>query len=373
MKKRLIAHIGTHKTGSTSIQKALYDARGALRQAGILFPSTDRGPRPSKHHSINTAAKSGLPEAKDAEYRALMDEFNASGAHTMIVSAEGFSAPTPDVAEFFARFLPDFDLEVVCYLRRQDQFVESLYNQVLRDPDNAERRSISEFWRDERISARLDYHTTLARWRDLPAKVIALDFAREVKQHGLLPSFLQATGLQALGPLPDKVANKSPDMNLVLTLRQLHLHGIDHNHKRLIRAARALDETGDFAFLKQTLGGRERTALLDTFADCNARLAADFGVRFSEDRPKEGTEPIDAPEPRYVMALIALLSLGKGKMEEDEDESPLTPEQLAEKEQMKQVRRQRRADKAERAERKKAGKAEKASPEQKAARKAARA
>ena len=313
MKKRLIAHIGTHKTGSTSIQKALYEARDQLRAAGILFPSTDRGPRPSKHHSLNVAARSGDEALKDAEYRALMDEFKASGAHTMIVSAEGFSAPTPEVAAYFARFAKDFEIEAVCYLRRQDLFVESLYNQVLRDPENAETRTIGEFWRDERIGARLDYHTTLSRWQAIPARIVALDFAREVKQHGLLPSFLKATGLEALGPLPDKVANKSPDMNLVLTLRQLHLMGIEHQHKRLIRAARALEESGQFKFLKQTLGSRDREALLQSFAASNAKLAADFGVRFADDRPSEGEEPIEAPEPRYLMSLLASMSQGRDK------------------------------------------------------------
>lgn len=352
MKKRLIAHIGTHKTGSTSIQKALYESRVQLLKAGVLFPSTDRGPRPSKHHSVSTAAKSRDPVVADDEYAALMEEFNASGASTMIVSAEGLSAPHPGVPDFFKRFLDDFDVEVVCYLRRQDLFVESLYNQVLRDPGAAEQRTIGEFWRDARISSRLNYHQTLSAWRDIPAKVLALDFAREVKQHGLVNSFLKAARLDGIDALPEKVANKSPDMNLVLMLRELHIQEIEHQHKRLIRAAKSLETAPNYHFLKYTLGSIDRAQLLQEFAGVNADLKRDFGVSFSTDLPAEGAEQIVRPEPSYVLSLIAAMSMKRDKQADAEEEVEMddeTREQAqAEKEKLKTIRLERRVVKSDR-------------------------
>ncbi len=354
MKKRLIAHIGTHKTGSTSIQKALYESRAQLRAAGILFPSTDRGPRPSKHHSVNTAAKGRDAALADAEYKALMDEFNASGCSTMIVSAEGLSAPNPAVPEFFKRFADDFDIEVICYLRRQDLFVESLYNQMLRDPEAGEQRTIGQFWRDERISARLNYHQTLINWRNIPAKVRALDFAREVKQHGLLNSFLQAAQLQGVGVLPEKMANKSPDMNLVLLLRDMHVAGIGHNHKRLIRAAKSLEEEAGYKLVKHTLGSVDRALLLQQFQGINADLRNDFGIDFATDMPAEPETALERPQPGYVLKLLAAMAVRRDKRDDDDAdaEAVLDPAQQAaadaEKQRMKEIRLQRRADKTER-------------------------
>jgi hypothetical protein len=352
MKKRLIAHIGTHKTGSTSIQKALYESRTQLRKAGVLFPSTDRGPRPSKHHSVSTAAKSRDPAVAEAEHAALMEEFQASGASTMIVSAEGFSAPNSGVPEFFKRFLGDFDIEVICYLRRQDLFVESLYNQVLRDPGAGERRTIGEFWRDARISARLNYHQTLCAWRDIPARVIALDFAREVKQHGLVNSFLKAARLDGLDTLPEKLANKSPDMNLVLMLRDLHIQEVEHQHKPLIRAAKSLETAPNYRFLKYTLGSIDRAQLLQEFAAVNADLKHDFGIDFSMDLPAEGHEQIIKPEPSYVLSLIAAMSMKRDKQvsEEKDVEMDEASRELAqaEKEKLKAIRLERRVVKSDR-------------------------
>jgi hypothetical protein len=352
MKKRLIAHIGTHKTGSTSIQKVLYESRSQLRKAGVLFPSTDRGPRPSKHHSVSTAAKSRDPAVADAEYKALMDEFEASGASTMIVSAEGLSAPHTGVPDFFKRFSADFDIEVICYLRRQDLFVESLYNQVLRDPGAGERRTIGAFWRDARISSRLNYHQTLCTWRDIPSRVTALDFSREVKQHGLVNSFLRAAQLEGLDTRPEKVANKSPDMNLVLMLRELHIQEVEHHHKRLIRAAKSLEEAPNYRFLKYTLGSIDRALLLQEFAGVNADLKRDFGIDFSTDMPAEGHEQIVKPEPSYVLSLIAAMSMKKDKQAEAEETEELDAEARelaqAEKDKLKAIRLERRVVKSDR-------------------------
>lgn len=54
---RLIIHVGTHKTGTTSIQAYLAANRDALAASGVLYPDATRfiGRHPEVHHNIATA------------------------------------------------------------------------------------------------------------------------------------------------------------------------------------------------------------------------------------------------------------------------------------------------------------------------------
>lgn len=321
MTPRLIVHIGTHKTGSACLQRALHEAREQLLAAGVYFPNDPRSLRRGRHQSLAQAARSSDSAQADAEFAKLLQGFEASGAHTLLLSAETLSLPQAGV-EFFQRFVrAGFTVEVVCYLRRQDVWVESLYNQALRAVDEPETRDISAFWHDERTLARMDYHSMLRTWQALPARVQALDFASEVAQHGLTGSFLRAIGQPELGPLPEKSRNPSADMNLLLTLRQMALQKIDHTAKRLVRAAKLLEEQADHTPLHHVLGAVERQALLATVADSNAALTADFGVSFDATLPTEGQEPVTQPSAAYVLALIAAISEKRDSDDEDEDNS----------------------------------------------------
>ena len=142
MKNKLIVHIGTHKTGTTSIQNTLEQNRALLAEWQVLYPRTDRDPWPDldKHCSVYAAAVNSSSVIKSREYDLLMKEFEGSGCHTMILSEEGLSEPKEEIIDFFSTFKEHFDIEIVCYLRRQDLFLESLYNQFVRERARREGR-----------------------------------------------------------------------------------------------------------------------------------------------------------------------------------------------------------------------------------------
>lgn len=313
MKKRIVVHIGTHKTGTTSIQRALYEQRADLSAAGILYPRTDRdrGDRLSlrKHGEMSAVARRGRPQAVERERTALIEEFEASGATTMIVSEEGLSGPNPNCAEFFKPLAETYALEVVCYLRRQDIFVESFFNQVVKRAERELSQDIIEYTNSERTRSRLDYHGILCWWRDLPAKVTALDFAAEVKRGSLMDSFTRAANIEAVR-LVDTQANTSPDMRVILAMMAMNKAGLDYNEKAVLRAGQRLAEKGALKPLKLLLGQRARAALLADCADSNARLAADFGVQFDSRLPEEDEAPVLGPDLDYLLNLLGSATLG---------------------------------------------------------------
>jgi hypothetical protein len=309
MKKRIVLHIGTHKTGTTSIQKALYLGREALAAAGVLYPTTDfdRGVRQKlrKQGEMSAVARRGRPRAVERERSALVSEFEASDAHTMIISEEGLSGPNPHCAEFFAPLAVDYQLDVVCYLRRQDLFVESFFNQIIKRAERSLGDNIIDYLNSERTRARLDYHAMLSRWQALPSRVTALDFSAEIRQGGLLKSFLRAAGVPGV-TLPEEQANTSPDMRVILAMMDMNRLQINFEDKRVLRAGNRA--SADLKPLKLLLGTQARRQLLQDCAASNARLAAEFGVSFDERLPDEPEGPVLSADPDYLLRLVGAMT-----------------------------------------------------------------
>jgi hypothetical protein len=311
---RLLLHIGTHKTGTSALQSAFDAAREELlQQHGILYPETRRPPWPDlpKHCSVYHAAASEDSAVQARERDALLTEFAASGAHTLLISEEGLSEPDGRVAQFFAPLAAQFDIEVLCLLRRQDLFIEALFNQFVREAARRESRPILTFARAPATKARLDYHAMLTRWSALPAKVHALDFdGSAVRGSGLMAAFESTLALPALG-LPDRRANPSPDMRLALLLNRMNRLRVSYELTPLLQATRALAQAG-LPAIRHLLGSDERRRLLAELEQSNLRLAADFDVEFSTDMPLHesacATEDLDAG---FTLQLLGGLSQGR--------------------------------------------------------------
>lgn len=304
---RLILHIGTHKTGTTAIQRALASQRAACLAQGVIYPPTDREPWPElpKHCSIFSAAARGDAAHAEAERQWLLSVFRASGAHTLLLSEEGLSEPQPRLAEFFAPLAAEFDIVVVCMLRRPDLFTESLYNQFVREAARREGRSILMFSRARGLRERLRYADILRRWQALPARVVALDFDATVKTQPLLPAFTAAAGIGPLAPVDDR-ANASADVRLIQLLARMNRQRLAYDLPRLMQAAAALEAEGRFARGKHMLGRRERMQLLDETAPEMERLARDFGVAFSTELPAgEGMPAMEDIDVAYALELLA--------------------------------------------------------------------
>jgi hypothetical protein len=313
MKPRLVVHIGTHKTGTASIQQALTSARARMRRdCGILFASTERGMAHTRHASVSRAAGS-LDSDADTEYRALMDDFARSGAKGMLITDEGLSTGQVRMANFFKRFTNDFDLHVICYLRRQDLFVEALHNSLMRSKSGRGVPPVADLWREPYMSRRLEYDRWLGTWANIATRLTVLDFKTAAANGGLIPSFLKAAELTALGGLRD------PNISETADVRMLHLLGLlsvgdDKTQIRAVsdglrRSARTLAGSGAFPMMKASLGRIERARLLASYAQNNERLEQKFGVRFDDELPTEGDEPVTQAPGDYVVGLLGDLTI----------------------------------------------------------------
>lgn len=143
----LFIHAGSHKTGTTAIQQALLAAAPELRLQGICWPVLG----PSRAHSrlVRAAHAWGLQGRLKANWLAGRIRWQARGMRATVLSSEKiyrigyefFEQTEQDTSANRARrvavlqrlrdlFSDDFEIRVLLYLRRVDEFAESMFKEL---------------------------------------------------------------------------------------------------------------------------------------------------------------------------------------------------------------------------------------------------
>ena len=143
---RLILHVGTHKTGTTSIQRVLHDHSQYLRTHGLYYPSSlrYRGARGHLQFS-HDVARDTEQARKNTQSFVQRIKKNVKAADAVLLSSEAFYRHvlgTADVAAMIqenyldgrqsyvdrlAVLFADFDIEVVIYCRDYGYFLSWLH------------------------------------------------------------------------------------------------------------------------------------------------------------------------------------------------------------------------------------------------------
>jgi hypothetical protein len=141
-KKRIIIHIGTHKTGSTTIQKGCCDNRAQLLVNGWLFPVT--GMYIFGQHNIAWEMASGIAQPWNwigewVSYRPvwggmdlLLAEIEVAEVETTILSSEDFDGLQTERIQLLREQLADFSVDIVVYLREQASLLQSAWAQFVK-------------------------------------------------------------------------------------------------------------------------------------------------------------------------------------------------------------------------------------------------
>ena len=91
---RLAIHVGPHKTGSTSVQRALTAARETLAAAGVWYPPSLAGAAwPEQHADAWLLLRDERLADFDAWLASCRDEAAKRGCNTLLLSSENFQVP----------------------------------------------------------------------------------------------------------------------------------------------------------------------------------------------------------------------------------------------------------------------------------------
>ncbi len=206
---RLILHIGTMKTGSSAIQRFFARNRAVLPAFGLHYPRATgpEGEVLSKHNDLVEALRSEAGGTPHLHYGPSADVVArylevARSRRVTLLSAEGLAALGPQAAQAFKGVGERFDLRVVVYLRRQDEWALSTYREHVMNPDIAEARPFAAWLASSEIRAQMNYDALLTAWMHVVGEG-AIRVLRYPQEMPVLPAFLKAADLpRSLMTLP---------------------------------------------------------------------------------------------------------------------------------------------------------------------------
>lgn len=209
--RTLFVHIGTHKTGTTSVQWYLNRHASKLKGYGTYVPKAGcPSPRSSGHHNIPWLL-AGDPRAKIAHggIDALLAELAEVDSPNAVVSSEEFHflADQPQaLAELDRRiFEAGWTPVYLLYLRAPGAYANSLYREFplqnihVRFADFlAGVLADGAYQPPGAVILRLDYDVLVAKWRAAAkGELRILDYEKAAGAGGIIPSFVRALGLPA--------------------------------------------------------------------------------------------------------------------------------------------------------------------------------
>ena len=123
---RFVLHIGPHKTGTTYIQKHLFEKRDLLRREGVLYPSTGVNIQFGHHALVDEIIRSG----DSPLLRKIVSE--SSEFDTTVLSSENFDRLDRDQVGRLHDILGKYAVRVIYYYRRFDDTLISSWQEEVR-------------------------------------------------------------------------------------------------------------------------------------------------------------------------------------------------------------------------------------------------
>ncbi|GAA3823507.1 hypothetical protein GCM10022403_066200 [Streptomyces coacervatus] len=248
-----LLHIGPHKTGTTSIQGALFAAKDQLPAHGVEFPGHTRHPMEAALAACARPAMMGDIAPTDRHWTTLLQQVHATGGRTSVVSSEFFADADAEDEETIGRIVEQLGgdrVHILVTLRPLAKIMPSQWQQYVQNGlrmgyeewlEHMLRKAPYEqpnpsFWRRHR------HDRLVERWAGAvgPERVTVV-VVEDRDRGGLMRTFEALLGLpeNLLQPVPD-TANRSLTLAETEMLRNLNKefrgNGLpDELYSRLVR------------------------------------------------------------------------------------------------------------------------------------------
>lgn len=283
---QVVFHCGIHRTGSSSLQKFLADNRENLVAQGVHYPGEE-----THHQHLAWALKHEDISAEDV----LATVSDTPGdVDTVILSAEDFCILT-DLG-WVEKIRQTYPIHAVFYLRRQDHWVMSWYNQHVKWPFEPRKAEMdpAAFLSTLEDFYWLDFARLVGRWESvLGYDNVSIAVVERGQVENVLTDFLARVGIESAGLSFDRErVNDSLPVHVLEIARHLGLAKMAPAKRyRLLNALTAgLSDKAPEA--KTVFSPEERQQVLNRFAGSNRRVAERYFGR--EDLFLEPPPPPDA-------------------------------------------------------------------------------
>lgn len=344
--KHVYLHIGLEKTGTTSLQVFLRANEVALRANGYSYLGDDTRPYSDTLGHFPIAA-SFFPECPDfvrpAKFRPAPDVLGELRKDVeqcpwnVILSCEHFSSRLKDTSalRLIRDALPNHNIKVVCYLRRQDDLALAAYSTAIksgrRNPFDVRQVSANNWY--------YNFDRILSLWGEVfgSENIVVREYDRAQFAGGdVRRSFLDLLGIEHTDFrfLPDENISLDSLQVEVLRLVNSHLPNFDEDpdgHALALKIrSTIIQHLPKGPPLATMLSESERGAIMHSFSDSNARLAGKLtGCSFVGDWKSLLTGERSEPgQPTEVYLARTIATLGR-RLFESAQETEMLRKELA--------------------------------------------
>lgn len=305
---KLILHIGQSKTGTTSLQEFLRLNRDSLKEKGILYPDYYKNNLPLGTLNHNSLAEelsgfSRYPRFSTSEYfKQIQNQAKTSNCRIIILSGESFmGAPQvwraePDFFTAYKKkldtlktFIASYSVDVVAYLRPQEEWFESAITQVIRYEGLLGKKVYeSDNQLFELLKPHMDYLEILEQWKNIiaPQNMVIIPYERmHLIQQDTIQDFCVRIGLDTEGlrfDLPSSKEHKSLDLRYMQVKKELNKSPRSKTKERVI--IECLDHLNNNLdkIEKYTLDTKLKSHIQLYYSDSNASLAKKYTNSISD-------------------------------------------------------------------------------------------
>ena len=281
--KQIFVHIGTYKTGTSSIQFALAHSRHKLHKFGIHYMETGLNMRFCKHLPLFDHCHESRYNIKRHRYWSNVDlegmakkEILTSKARNYIISEEELSVPDRDIPKKLS-FLSELgDVKVVLCVRRQDKFLESLYLQFMKEPGRRLKKSFADFLDDPEFIQRAKFDQIADFWADVfgVENVVVLDFDLVKQDNMLVRNFANLFGVPSDFEFEEVRRNQTISHEMAEIIRRMSVMYPKSRRVHLLNALRQLN----IPPAKEEYVPLQMSSILPRYVESNTRLKERYGV-----------------------------------------------------------------------------------------------
>lgn len=322
--KTIYIHIGTFKTGSTSIQRFLKENRAALESRGVYVPTTQllaHHPLPLsliKNYSRWRAGWREFEGGPDDVWDKFLDEVSKTECETILISSESFCDLVNEncresskvFGEYLKNKLQQYDVKIICYLRSIEPYIKSIYQESIKITSRtiSMLQEVEELFQRDSIHLKptiyLDFYSSLFGRENLIVK----EYSRKKMRGG--DSVEDILGILGCADLYQKESairsNPSLSIEGIKLKRALNACGLDsyeYNQEmvRLINLAKDVSEDTSFEEAIPRHIARE----IETEQN---EIEQRYGLRLTSDNAGELLDAEENTPSSYDLLVISLLS-----------------------------------------------------------------
>ena len=201
--ERVVIHIGMTKTGSTALQNFLLINNKNLISEKMFFPLTglhiNMDLRPGRTAGHQSLLINNLKNGNDDVIEELNNELsNQKEINTILLSAENLfhSADEELIMNIYNTYF-GCDVKIIVYLRRQDTWTESIYNEAISGGHARETRKFNRFLKNRIKEGYLNYYNILKKWRDAfgKDKIYLRVYEKSINNGGIINDYCKIIGI----------------------------------------------------------------------------------------------------------------------------------------------------------------------------------